>query len=304
MVNTEAVHISNVSKYFIVEKTRFYALKNISLKIKKGEIFGILGPNGAGKTTLLNTLNGMLTPDQGTIKFFGKPRTQETYETMNFISGESRFLWTLNAKQILKFYAMLYNVPKTRAKKRIANLIETFEISTFANQKFQTLSTGQRMRLVLAKSLINNPKLLLLDEPTLGLDPDIAAKVRNHIKKINKKYKTTIILTSHYMLEVEQLCKRIAFMHKGQIVDIGSVEKVKLKKFEEYDVIIELAQIKNKKYLQKMGFEIERNIVTTKLSNNQNISQILSALVKNGYNIIDLEIKKPSLEDYFIKMLK
>ncbi|MBW2970788.1 ABC transporter ATP-binding protein [Candidatus Woesearchaeota archaeon] len=302
----EAISIKKVSKHFKINRSIIKALEDISFSIQEGEIFGILGPNGAGKTTLLNCINGMLTPDKGSIRIFGKSLLEDIdiLENINFVSGESKFHWNLNARQVLKFYGMLYNIPLDVIRQRSDMLIKLLDISDFANRNFDTLSTGQRMRVVLAKVMINEPKLMLLDEPTLGLDPNIAVKVRDLILRINKEKGTTILLTSHYMSEVEQLCKRIAFLHNGRIVDIGEVEKVKLKKFNEYDVSIELRQVKNKAALEKMGFTVRGNSVSMPLSNNQNISTIISKLIKEGYHIVDMEIRKPSLEDYFIKMVK
>lgn len=303
----EAVKVVNVSKKFKADRKHYiHALNNVSLEIEEGEIFGILGPNGAGKTTLLNVITGMVSQDTGEVKILGKTLQQDRtiLEKINYVSGESRFHWNLTPKNIFNFYGMLYNVPRAERKKRINYLIDTFEIGPFVNQRFGYMSSGQRMRIVLAKSLINNPRILLLDEPTLGLDPDIARKVRKLIVSINKERKTTIILTSHYMSEVEQLCKRIAFIHQGKVVDVGEVEEVKLKKFAVYDVMIELRQVKDPDFLRKMGFKIQGNRLFTPLDQDKSISELLSKLVNKGYHITDLEIKKPSLEDYFIKMLK
>jgi len=301
----QAVRINRVSKHFYTNKTRFDALKNISINIEEGEIFGILGANGAGKTTLLNCINGMLIPNKGRVEIFGKTIEEDfsLLETTNSVSGETRFHWSLSAKQVLKFYSMLYKIPAKESKKRIKGLIKDLEIKDFMDQKFDTLSTGQRVRLVLAKSLINHPRLLLLDEPTLGLDPDIAVKVRKKITQVREKYNTTIILTSHYMDEVEQLCDRIAFIHKGELIDIGAVKDVKKNKFDTYQIIIDIKNPK-KTQLEKMGFKVKNKQISKYLKHDQDISKVLSDLVKGGYKIIDMEVRKPSLEDYFIKMLK
>ncbi|HLD57160.1 MAG TPA: ABC transporter ATP-binding protein [archaeon] len=300
-----AIEITNLSKIYKVKKKDFYALKDINLSIEKGEIFGLLGPNGAGKTTLLNTLIGFLYPDKGEAKVLGvKPYSnREVLEKMNFISGETRFHWSLHSIDILNYYGMSYNIPKKERARRIESLIDFFEIDRIRNKKFAWLSTGERMRLVFAKALLNNPKVLLLDEPTLGLDPDIAMKVRKEVKRVNKKFKTTILLTSHYMNEVEILADRVAFINKGEIIDIGSVEKVKLSKFDTYDVIIQVDKVKEKKDLKDMGFSVSGNKISKKLSSDENLSQLLSDIAKLGYKVQDIETKKPTLEDYFVKIV-
>ena len=224
------IEIKNVSKMFKSDGKKFHALDDVSFSVQKGEIFGLLGPNGAGKTTLINILTGLLVPDEGTISVLGKDvvrHRNDILERMNAVSGDSKFHWLLTSKEILKFYFSAYNVPKHERQERMQHLVEMFEIGGIMNKKFSWLSTGERMRLILAKSLINRPEVLLLDEPTLGLDPDIAIKTRNLILEVNKKYKTTILLTSHYMKEVEELCDRIAFIHKGKITDIGKIKDLK-----------------------------------------------------------------------------
>jgi ABC-2 type transport system ATP-binding protein len=153
----EALSIKGVSKHFQIGKKRFYALKKVNLSVKEGEVFGFLGPNGAGKTTLMNCVTGMLLPDAGTIEIFGENilEKEDYLEQMNFVSGESRFHWSLSPIQILRFFSKIYNIPRRTAENRIEELIKTFEISGFKNQRFDSLSTGQRTRVILAKALIN-----------------------------------------------------------------------------------------------------------------------------------------------------
>ncbi len=300
------IEIKNVSKKFKYNNKDFYALKDVSFEVKKGEIFGLLGPNGAGKSTIINMVVGILEPDKGYVKVFGKSieNNRDILEYIGFVSGESRFNWTMKTEDVLKFFSMIYGIERKESEKRISKLIKFFGLEGVANKKLGYLSTGERMRLVLAKSLVNYPKLLLLDEPTLGLDPDIAIKVREEIKRINKKFGTTVILTSHYMNEVEQLADRIAFINNGSISDIGTIKKVKLKHFSDYDVYIKLKHVKDSSFLKSLGFLISKNVLHKKLKLSENISVILSILVKNGYEITDIETKKPSLEDYFVKVAK
>ena len=160
------------------------------------------------------------------------------------------------------------------------------------------------MRLVFAKALLNKPKIILMDEPTLGLDPDMALSLRKEIKRINRKFGTTILMTSHYMQEVEYLADRIAFINNGKIIDIGTISGVKKSRFFNYDVIIELSDMKNKDntVLSRAGFKIKGNKIYKTLPLSEDVGETLELLVKKGFKIKDIEIKKPSLEDYFIKM--
>ncbi len=296
--------IKGLSKHFKVGKKKFYALKKVDLAVNEGEVFGFLGPNGAGKTTLLNCVTGMLLPDSGTIEIFGENimEKEDYLEQVNFVSGESRFHWNLTPVQILRFFSKIYNIPRKTSEARIAELIKTFEISSFQDKRFDSLSTGQRTRVILAKALINEPRLLLLDEPTVGLDPDIARKVREKIQQVNKEKKTTIILTSHYMSEVEQLCKRIAFISKGEIIDIGEVKDIMKDRFKDYELIIDLLDAKDPASLRKLGLKVKGSQVSMTIANEEGISEIISRLVGKGYHIKDIEVKRPKLEDYFVKI--
>lgn len=298
------IEINNVSKKFREKGKDVYAVRDVSFNVRKGEIFGLLGPNGAGKTTLLNMLIGLLTPDEGYVRIYGKDiiENRKLLEDISFVSGFTRFHWVLRLKDILKFYSMVYGIPKRQREKKISRLVKFFDIEHLMNKRFDYLSTGERMRLIFTKALLNDPKILLLDEPTLGLDPDIAIKTRNEIKRINKKFKTTILLTSHYMHEVEQLSQRLAFMDKGRIIDIGSVKDVKIKKFDTYDAIIKVANVKNPAFLRRNGFRIKGNTLYKTIPIDKNISEIVSLLTQKNYDILNIETKKPTLEDYFVKI--
>lgn len=299
----QIVEVRNVSKKFGRGKKDFYALRDVSIGVEQGEIFGLLGPNGAGKTTLLNIIIGILLPDAGEARLFGESRISDAAERINLVSAETRFHWSLKSKDILEFYGRIYGIPKDKRTKTTRELAKFFGIENILEKKFSSLSTGERMRLILAKALLNEPELLLLDEPTVGLDPDIAIKVRNEIKRINKELGTTIMLTSHYMHEVEQLAGRIAFINRGRIVDVGSVDRVKLRKFATYDVIIKVKEVRDAAFLRSSGFAVSGNTIRKSLSLDENISDVLSLLADRGIRITDLESRKPTLEDYFVSML-
>ncbi len=229
-----SVITDNVSKTYssgLFNKKKTHALRGVSLKIKKGELFGLLGPNGAGKTTLLNIFSCQLTPDSGKVYVLAEEISVNSDNTklksrLNMCSGNPNFPWSLTVAENLKFYSLLYGLCSNECSQMVDKCIEMFGLTKYRNTQYDELSTGNKQRLALAKSLINNPEILFLDEPTIGLDPDIARKIRFTIKQIHEERKVTIILTTHYMKEAEDLCERIAFIHEGQIKALGTKDEI------------------------------------------------------------------------------
>jgi ABC-2 type transport system ATP-binding protein len=300
-----ALEVKGVTKSFTDKGKTFFALKDINLALNRGEILGLLGPNGAGKTTLLNIIVGIVLQDKGTVSILGNPNTEKTvFDRINGISAGAHFHYALKPLDILRFYAKVYGIPKAVAEKRMKELVDFFEMNNILDTKFGQLSTGEAAKIAFAKALINDPELLLLDEPTLGLDPYMAMKIRRFIKSLNKKKGLTILLTSHYMQEVEMLADRVAFINQGRIIDEGHIEKVKLKHFTTYDLRITPKEIHNKQLLKKLGFKINKDAISREMSEGEELSEILAALHKAGIEINDMEIKRPTLEDYFMKLSK
>jgi ABC-2 type transport system ATP-binding protein len=196
------------------------ALKGINLQIEEGEVFGILGPNGAGKTTLLSILSTLLLPDQGKVHILGIDSLRNDYqirERVNICSGNANFLWSLSVKENLHFYGMLYGLTGRRREEKVESLIDLFELDEYRDVSFDQLSTGMKQRLSLAKSLVNDPEVLFLDEPTVGLDPDVSVRIRELMLSIHREKGITLLLTTHNMREAEHLCGRIAFLKEGEI---------------------------------------------------------------------------------------
>ncbi len=224
------------------------ALLGVDLSIKEGEIFGLLGPNGAGKTTLLNIFSCQLLPDSGEVWVLGNEITHQATNRLksrlNMCSGNPNFPWSLTVEENLKFYSLLYGLCRKDCKKTIEKSMEMFGLEKFRHTRYDELSSGNKQRLALAKALINNPEVLFLDEPTIGLDPDIARKIRKEVFNIHKEKKNTIILTTHYMKEAEELCERIAFIKDGEIKALGTrdelLEMTKSENLEE--AFLELAE--------------------------------------------------------------
>ncbi len=204
------------------------AVNNISFEIEKNTVLGLLGPNGCGKTTSIGMMLGLITPTSGKIYINDtclEPNNRiKLLSLMNFASPYIELPKKLTVKQNLEVYARLYGV--TEIEKRIDEMIENLNIKDFLNKKTGELSSGQKNRVALAKSLINKPKLLFLDEPTASLDPDVGDFVREYIEKYKKNNELTIILASHNMREVERLCNKIVMMKHGEIVDRGTCEQL------------------------------------------------------------------------------
>lgn len=221
------IEVKNLSKIYNPRKQRVEALKGISFEVQKGEIFGILGVNGAGKSTTLNILIGLLTPTSGSVKIFGKnffKHEEEIKNRMNIATAYAALANNLTVYRNLKIYAVMYAVKNPEAK--INDLMEKLGIVALRNKRFGDLSAGEKTRINLCKSLINDPELLLLDEPTASLDPSIAAHVRDMILDFKKRGKLTVLFTSHNMPEVEQMCDRVALLHKGKIYMIDTPESL------------------------------------------------------------------------------
>jgi len=204
------------------------AVNNINLKIEKNNTLGLLGPNGCGKTTSIGMMLGLITPTSGEIFINGVKLNSENrinlLSLMNFASPYVELPKKLTVKQNLEVYARLYGV--NNKNERIEELVEDLNLSKFLNKNTGELSSGQKNRVSLAKSLINKPKLLFLDEPTASLDPDVGDFVREYLEKYKNKNELTMLLASHNMKEVERLCNKIIMMKQGKIVDEGTCEQI------------------------------------------------------------------------------
>jgi ABC-2 type transport system ATP-binding protein len=290
--------VKDLKKMYSSEKRTVQALKGVSFKVKKGEIFGLLGPNGAGKTTTTNILTGILTADSGDVLFFGKKPTEEVRNRINAATAYKQLTGALTVYQNLKVYAVMYDVKNVDAK--INELLERFHMISLKDRRTFTLSSGQKTLLNICKGLINDPEILFLDEATVGLDPHIAHLVRKEIKNL----KTTVIFTSHMMNEVEELCDRIAFLSKGKILKIATPAGIK-KLIKENTFIIEfISQPKHAAtILDRLGAQrITKDKISISLKKQEDIQKIIHALITAGFEIRDLHIKRPTLDEVFIKV--
>lgn len=282
-------------------------IKGISFSMGDGEILGILGPNGAGKTTTLQMLLGILTPSSGTIKIFDKnlaTNKSEILERMNFSSTYVDLPWRLTVKENLTWSAWLYNIPNR--SKRLNQIKELFRLEKQWNQPVSSLSAGQKTRVNLARSMINFPSLLLLDEPTASLDPEVAAYIREFFANQRTTYNKSIILTSHNMSEVENLCDRVIILKDGLI--IGNDTPANLAKKIEFShlrlrVTKNLGELDKLIALRKLEV-IKENQNYTITIKEQLLPLFLYEVTKKNIHYTEISIDKPTLEDYFMKVAR
>ena len=224
-MNKLSIEISNLNKQF----NNVQAVKNINFKINKGSIVGLLGPNGCGKTTTIGMMLGLIKPTSGTVCINGQNIENENNRTnilekMNFISPYVELPKKLTVEENLKVYGKMYGVNNLQDK--ILDLMKELNLLEFKKRKTGELSSGQRNRVSLAKALINDPDILLLDEPTASLDPDVGDYIRAYIENFASKKNTTILLASHNMNEVERLCSEVMMMKNGNIIDKGTCKSL------------------------------------------------------------------------------
>src|SRR6266851_5825880 len=292
-------------------RRRKEALRGASLQVPSGAIFGLLGPNGAGKTTLLSILATLLLPDSGTATILGHDVVREAgaiRRRLNMASGNASFVWSLRPPEVLTFYGGLYGLWGRRLRRRVDELIEQCELEPHAKTEYNALSTGLKQRLALAKALLNDPEVLFLDEPTLGLDPDVSIRLRAQIAALRRERDTTIILTTHYMREAEELCDRIAFIKEGRILAEGSPDELK-RQIRIGDVIAlrldpaapaGLADLAGVLQVQARGDRIECTVDSAE----KRLSEILRWLVEQNVVIRDCQVHEPELEEVFVELAR
>ena len=284
------------------------AVKDISFEVEKGEMIAFIGPNGAGKSTTIKMLTSILYPDKGEIKILDldptKQRKALSYE-IGTVFGQKEQLWThLTPYDNFKFFGAIYDLPDSVTEKRITELEELFELSDFINTPVRNLSLGQRIRCEIVASLIHKPKILFLDEPTIGLDPVVKENIRSLIKRMNKEYQTTIFLTSHDVGDIEKLCKRVIIINNGSIVLDDTMDNLK---YHYLNKKIVEAKMKEKvnlddedgiTILKDKGYNLKLEVDTTKKS----VADAIKLL--NPDNIIDINISNVPLEDIIRNIYK
>lgn len=303
--NKVVLSVKNLTKKFY----DFIAVNNVSFDLKSGEILGVLGPNGAGKTTTINMLLDLLTPTSGSIEYFGEnlhQNRQKILEQVTFASSYVKFPQSLTVYENLNFFGKIYCLEKKIRKEQIEKNIEVFGLTKVKDRLAKNLSAGQITRLMLAKAFLPSPRVILLDEPTAALDPDIALNIRKFILDQRASLGISVLLTSHNMAEVQEMCDRVIVLKDGKILAEGTPKELasKVKNSKVHLLITEnFERLINYLKENNIIYNIEQNLIEINIDEHK-IADLLFTLAHLHVKYAQISIDKPSLEDYFLEIAK
>ncbi|MGQ9619326.1 MAG: ATP-binding cassette domain-containing protein [Candidatus Aminicenantia bacterium] len=287
----------------------FTAVDSISFNVSYGELFGLLGPNGAGKTTSISILCTLLNPTSGYAEVAGfdvRKKRDEVRKSIGVVFQDPTLDTKLTGKENLQFHAIMYGIQRAEAEKRIKEVLELVELENKADVLVEKYSGGMKRRLEIARGLIHKPKILFLDEPTLGLDAQTRRRIWDYIRRFNKEEGVTIILTTHYMEEADYLCDRVAIMDRGKIVAMDS--PVNLKNMLGGDIVSIEVEGNTESYIEKLReikwiktFGVQNGILTMGVEmGERKIPSLINIAEKSGVKVNSVNLHKPSLEDVFL----
>lgn len=295
--------VGSVKSLFKPEYEVFEAVKDLSFEVPKGEIMGFIGANGAGKSTTIKMLTGILTPTSGTCRINGKipqeNRTEYVKEIGVVFGQRTQLWWDLALQETYSVLKEIYDVPEKQFQKRMDFLNEVLELQDFIKDPVRTLSLGQRMRADIAASLLHSPKVLFLDEPTIGLDVAVKDNIRKAITQINQEEETTIILTTHDLSDIELLCKRIYMIDKGEKIFDGSVQALKQEFGKIHELNFVLSRAMEVDFSKFPDLEIEKNGLALKIrfdATKYSVPVLLQHTM-NQAPIQDISVKDADIEE-------
>jgi|TARA_Y100000389_G_scaffold67683_1_gene64100 ABC-2 type transport system ATP-binding protein len=305
-----AIEIKDLKKtYNIGKKSEKEALKNINLKINKGSFFGLLGPNGAGKSTIINIMAGLVKKTSGSVNICGFDIEKEANNAKKNIGIVPQELFIdpfFNVFETLEIYAGYYGVKKQ--DRRTEEIITALGLKDKIYAKPRSLSGGMKRRLLVAKSLVHNPQIIVLDEPTAGVDVELRDNLWSYVKKLNEEQKTTIVLTTHYLEEAEELCNEIAIINNGSVIKCDKKKNL-MNSLDEREIIIEISDNITKipeQITQKLNTKLisPNKIVISYKSHEIEFSNILNILHESNLKITDFETKRADLEKIFKYLIR
>ncbi len=277
------------------------AVKDISFEIKPGELIGFIGPNGAGKTTTLKCLSGLLHPSSGKLEVAGHtPFARKTsfLKQIALVMGQKNQLWwDLPPTETFTLNKEIYEIPDKKYKETLDDLVELLDVKDILNVQVRKLSLGQRMKCELIAALLHSPKVLFLDEPTIGLDVVMQKKLRDFLKEYNTKYNATIILTSHYMEDVRQLCERVIVIDHGTLLFDGKLDNLTKEYTQNKTISIILEKPVDIKRLEKLGELKENDFPKVVISVKRKDSNAITTTLLKDFPVLDLNIEEPDIED-------
>ena len=304
MNNKIVLSVKNLNKIY---NKNIQALKNLNLEVNEGEIFGLLGPNGAGKSTFINILSGITTKTSGDVNVWGfnlDKNPRQVRASLGIVPQEINVDPFFTPRNLLELQAGLYGVKK---KDRITDtILELVSLKDKANSYTRNLSGGMQRRLLIAKALVHKPPIVILDEPTAGVDVELRKKLLENVKSL-QSIGVTIILTTHYLSEAEEMCDRIAIINKGRLIALDTTENMlnkiqsKIVKFKINKKVSNLGDISN---LIKIVSNNYKELIISYEKNKVNIQNIIDSLKAQNIDILDVQSTDPDLEDVFIKLIK
>jgi len=302
-----------MEKPVIIENLRHsfnghFALRDLMFDVQLGEVFALLGPNGAGKTTTIRLLNGLYKPSAGKIRVFGMdPVVQgsQVRAQCGVLTETSALYERLTARENLEFFGRLYGLPESLLLKRSAEILEFFSLDSRADDRVGTFSKGMKQRLALARAFFTHPRLLYLDEPTASLDPESALQVHELIENLRKEGDCTVFLCTHHLQEAERLADRVAILHNGQLLALGSLEDLGRKFSQGWRVEIETMsplEVDTQSIAGVLGVERNGRVTRMEVREESIIPGLVRELVNKGAEITGVRSNKPSLEDIYFKL--
>ena len=308
MGNKNALKVEKLTKIYSKNSSNeIKALNNLNLEVKEGEIFGLLGPNGAGKTTFLNILAGTVIKNSGNVNVWGYDLDKDPRHvraSIGIVPQEVNLDAFFSPKDLLELQAGLYGIPK---KDRITNtILKLVSLEKQANSYARALSGGMKRRLLVAKAMVHKPPILVLDEPTAGVDVELRKNLWNNVKQLNKKG-VTIILTTHYLSEAQEMCDRIAILNKGNLIALDTTNHL-LEKIEQKKITFRVNNKNkfNKKNINGIQFFSgeENEIIVLYERKKHKIDEIINVIKKEGIEIVDISTDDGDLEDVFLQLTK
>ena len=308
-MNKFALTVENLTKIYSNSKNKKQnkALNELNFNVKQGEVFGLLGPNGAGKTTFLSILGGAVTKTNGKVNVWGfdlDKNPRQVRASIGIVPQEVNLDAFFSPKKLLELQAGLYGVSR---KNRITDLIlKMVSLQDKANAYSRSLSGGMKRRLLIAKAMVHQPPILVLDEPTAGVDVELRNNLWENVKKLNNEG-VTIILTTHYLIEAQEMCDRIAIIDKGNLVALDTTEKLLERiKTKKINFKVKNIDLERKLFIENAKFKIinENTILVTYEKNSIDFSEIVNYLNKNNIEIKDISTEDGDLEDVFVQLTK